>query len=434
VTVAGVTTSEAGLLDSDNRRITIQDTTAAILVRLPADAAAPAVGTRMRVTGKVGAYYGAPQLDVDSQPVLLAHDKATPLILRRAPAAPDEWMLIRVTVRIVNVTKNGDSWRAEVSLGAGGSMPVAGLAGSGIPSTALVEGRSAMLTGIVKRAYPTASDQRFALVPRSTADIELGAVPGPSPSAAPTGAGGSRSPVARSLSIGSDQPLPGGSAPASGSAVADDGGTVSTTIDGLTGLIGQRVRVGGRVASVDGTIALLSDGTGETNVRFMSEADAASVSLAADELVNVIGWDSERDVGGTEVVVTAATDVTRAPALGTGGDAGPTDGASPGVDPSPDATDGNVVDAGVADATEGPAGVGAAAAGLAAALAAAVLMLLAGTATYLRRRKAPVVATNPAIGRNPAAGANPAIETPAGTAVAAPANPAETDSAGTEQP
>ena len=178
-TVIGVTTTRPGLLDSDNRRVTIQDATAAILVRLPADAAAPAVGTRIRVTGKVGAYYGAPQLEVDSQPVVLGHGTVTPLLLRRAPnAGDDEWTLIRVTVRIVNVTRNGDTWRAEVTLGAAGSLPVVGLASSGIPSTALVEGRNAMLTGIVKRAYPTGSDQRFALVPRSMADIEIGAVPG----------------------------------------------------------------------------------------------------------------------------------------------------------------------------------------------------------------------------------------------------------------
>ena len=45
-------------------------------------------------------------------------------------------------------------------------IAIAGLAGSGIPSTALIEGRQATVTGIVKRAYPTATDQRFSVVPR----------------------------------------------------------------------------------------------------------------------------------------------------------------------------------------------------------------------------------------------------------------------------
>ena len=50
--------------------------------------------------------------------------------------------------------------------------------GSGIASTDLAVGRAATVIGIVKRPYPTATDRRFAIVPRQRADIVLGkAVP-----------------------------------------------------------------------------------------------------------------------------------------------------------------------------------------------------------------------------------------------------------------
>lgn len=441
IAIAGVTTTRVGLLDSDSRRITIQDASAAILVRLPADAAAPAVGTRMRISGKVGAYYGAPQLDADSQPVVLGQGPASPLLIRRVPSANDEWSLVRVTVRITNVSKNGDSWRTEASLESGGSMPVVGLANSGIPSSALVEGRQATITGIVKRAYPTASDQRFALVPRTTADIVIGAAPGPSPTAAQaspgrTGTTGSTGnlasdtpPAGRSPSLDGDSPLPGGSAPASGDAAVDGGEAVPTTIEALPNLIGQRVRIGGRVTTADGSLASISDGTGETSVRFVSEVDAAAVALVPDELVNVIGWDAEQDVGGTEVVVTTAADVSRAPAFGDSG-VDPSQYASDLATATPAASDGSDLVSGIDETPEPARGMPAVAVGLAAALAAAGLMLVAGTATYVRRRKLLIGGTRHAGASPPGTGPNPA----AGPNLAVAADAVDTLPAGPDQP
>ena len=43
-----------------------------------------------------------------------------------------------------------------------------------LASTALVEGRSATIVGIAKRPYPTATDHRFGLVPRTAADLAVG--------------------------------------------------------------------------------------------------------------------------------------------------------------------------------------------------------------------------------------------------------------------
>ena len=137
------------------------------------------------MTGQVGTYYGAPQLEAADAAQNLGHDGGTPIVLHRAPVASDEWRLVRVTVRITNVSRSGDTWRAEASMGAGGSLPISGIAASRLPSTALVEGRGATITGIVKRAYPTASDQRFSVVPRGPGDIQLAAEPSASPTPGP---------------------------------------------------------------------------------------------------------------------------------------------------------------------------------------------------------------------------------------------------------
>ena len=177
VTVEGTVTVRTGLLDADGRRVTMQDSTGAVLVRLP-DNETTAVGDRIRVTGAVGTYYGAPQLAADSV-TGLSTSALSPLAVRSAPISEAlEWRLVTVSGEITALSRDGDSWRAELSLD-GGSLPVSGLARSGIPATALEEGRTATITGIVKRAYPTASDQRFSVVPRSPNDITLGAAVSP---------------------------------------------------------------------------------------------------------------------------------------------------------------------------------------------------------------------------------------------------------------
>ena len=104
--------------------------------------------------------------------------------IRSAPTAALEWRLVRVSGSIAEVHRNGDRWTADLQVGAARVL-IGGLAGSGIASTDLVEGRSASITGIVKRPYPTATDRRFAIVPRQRADLVLGR-------AAPAAAGSPR--------------------------------------------------------------------------------------------------------------------------------------------------------------------------------------------------------------------------------------------------
>ena len=314
------------------------------------------------MTGQVGTYYGAPQLEAADAAQDLGHDGGSPIVLHRAPVASDEWRLVRVTVRVTNVSRSGDTWRAEASMGAGGSLPISGLAASRIPSTALVEGRGATITGIVKRAYPTASDQRFSVVPRGPADIQLAAEPGASPTP------GLRPRRHRDRRHGRQVPLPVPAAvvtrdPAAGArARADFPATRRASRQALTpprmsstsrSTLSRRwldsgCGSPGTVSNVDGPLATIDDGTGQVVVRAPGPLDSGDTPIAAGDVINAVGYVSERDVGGLEIVVTDPADVARAPALGVDGGATsdppgtatPTSDAAPGNATSPNTTGG----------------------------------------------------------------------------------------------
>ena len=156
-----------------------------------------------------------------------------------------------------------------------GGVPVAGVARSGIDSTALVEGRAATVVGIVKRAYPTASDQRFALVPRSTADIRLGAATGDGPDGSGNPSSGDGP---------GTTPWPSGAVPTGSYDPAQSGGPSSTTTVALADLAahdGQRVLAGGSVTNVDGARLTIDDGSAAAVVRLVGEAESVADDRAA---------------------------------------------------------------------------------------------------------------------------------------------------------
>jgi DNA/RNA endonuclease YhcR with UshA esterase domain len=296
VTVEGTVTVGAGLIDADGRRIVIQDSTAAVLARLPAGASPPAVGRRIRIRGSVGSFYNAPQLAVTDPPQLLGSAAIAPAEVRGAPVGASlEWRLVRVSGTFERVTRSGDTWRAELKLAAG-SLPVVGLARSNIGPP--VGGRAATVVGIVRRAYPTASDQRFALVPRSAADITYAADRAPGgdgPSAdRPDGAGGPGTPNGPAADGGSSAPAV---------ALADLGDHV-----------GSVVRVGGRIVALYGERLVLADDSGRGTVRLASDARALLATLAVGDVLNVTGLVSAASVG-FELVVDRPEDVRLAAML-----------------------------------------------------------------------------------------------------------------------
>jgi hypothetical protein len=209
-----------------------------------------------------------------------------PITLQTAPGAAHEWRLAKLSGEIVDVSKEGTRWRAEIAVGSV-QVPIDGLAGSEIPSTALVEGRRATVTGIVRRAYPTASDRRFSVVPRSAADIQLGA-PSTQPTIAPTGSTTTGSPSV-------------GGAP-SGSSRSGADATVDIDIADLAAHTGSTVRIGGLVVGIDTNGLSVDDGTEIGRVVLEGAAADYLALIDPGDAINAIGVVQGRPAGPVVVV------------------------------------------------------------------------------------------------------------------------------------
>jgi hypothetical protein len=270
VRVEGRVTAAATLLDATGRRIVIQDATAAIEVYLPAGSAAPSVGTGARVDGKVVRAYGAPRLRATATSAATAIPAIRPLALGAAPSAAHEWRLVTLSGTVTDVRRLGDRWRAEISVGSA-RVPIAGLPGSGIAATALVEGHHATLIGIVKRASPGAADRRLAVVPRSAADIELGSAAS-RPAAPPSAAAGraAEEPAGASTGIGATSVL-------------------DIDIATLGDHVGAVVRVGGLVVSLQPDGATLDDGTATGRIVLRGPAADFLPLLEEGDAINATG-------------------------------------------------------------------------------------------------------------------------------------------------
>ena len=302
VTVEGVLTIGTGLLDASGRRAIIEDGTAAIELYLAAPDPAMRLGTRVRVTGTVGKAWGAPRLRADETQVLGSR-QPTVHALRTAPTAAAEWRLVKLEGTVADVHRNGDRWSGELQIAGGAKVPVSGLAGSGIPSTAMIEGRTASVVGIVKRPYPTATDRRFALVPRRTADIALGkpvATPG-----AGTGTGASLSgATGAGTTAATGAPIPGASGSTTSAAMAavDD-----VDLRDIAAHVGQRVRVGGLVTDVGADGVRLDDGTSGALLVLEGDATDLLTVLEPGDALNATGTPDQRDE--TVLVVADAADI-----------------------------------------------------------------------------------------------------------------------------
>jgi hypothetical protein len=316
VTIQATVTVRAGLLDSDGLRVTMQDSTAAILVRLPDDASV-SVGQRLRVSGEIGTYFGAPQLTATGGTVAVDRTTVTPLAVRTAPlAAALEWRLVTVAGRVESVHRDGEAWRAELTL-AGRTVPIIGFARSGIPSTAIVAGRMATVTGLVKRAYPTASDQRLGVVPRSAGDINLG--PAVGPGSTPPGAGGPGGPVGPGESgVPGNVGGPGGPGAASPGPGGDVAGlaVVDVALADLAAYVGRSIRVGGRVERRDGARLVIADEAATAVIRLNGRAAILAPTIGTGELINALGEVERNASGGLEVRVDEPGQIERVAAGG----------------------------------------------------------------------------------------------------------------------
>jgi len=361
VTIAGIVVVPAGLLDADGRRIVIADAGGGVLVRLVEGDPSPPVGDQVRVTGVVGAYYGAPQLAADAPVERLGPGgDPAPYRVGRAPLAESlEWRLVVASGRIVELHRYGESWRAELELPGGDRLPIVGLARAGIPATTLAEGRTATVTGVVRRPYPTASDRRFALVPRGQSDVAVGPAIG-----------------------GRATPRAGAGVAASGagfSAAAGDTGTLPVDVElgDLAGNVGRIVRVGGLVVVVDGLLVSLDDGSARAVARLPEGAAALAANLRPGEAVNAVGRVATLG-DGWQVVVADPADIWRGASLG----------AAPGAPPTPTIVASGALATPAPGAGQSPgSGEGPLMAGLAAMAVAGGLVAAVGAVTTARRRR-----------------------------------------------
>ncbi len=289
-TIEAVVLAGPSLLDASGRRIVVSDSSAGIEILVPKDAAAPPVGSSVRVSGDVGRAYGAPRMRADTIQ-RLGRRAIRPSDLSRPPGAAYEWRLVRVTGLIADLHKLGERWRAELRIGAGRTVVIDGLAGAGIPPSRVAEGRRVAITGIVRRPYPTAKDRRYAILPRGTEDV---VVLGQAHSAGGPASG--------------DGAHPWGG-PASGSLAPN---VPDVDLSALAEHVGERVRVGGLVVDVLTGGIVLDDGTAHGRVAFEADAAAYLTLLEPAEAINVIGViRADRD-GGYVVVVSDGADVARA--------------------------------------------------------------------------------------------------------------------------
>jgi hypothetical protein len=319
VTVEGIVTAPPGLLDADGRRTTLQDGSGAILVRLPPTVRF-AYGARMRATGEIGTYFGSSQLAADeaattgSGSVAVAQHGSGPL------AEAEEWRLVRIEGRVIDLRRSGQDWRADVRIADGTELLVTTSERAGIPASAAAEGASIAVTGLVRRPYPTATDRRFSLLPRSPGDVEVLAPPGREADA--DGEGSEESALrdggtAGGGAAGGGTAGGGAAAGAPGGALHPDAaalGAIDVTLDRLGEFEGRLVRVGGEVADRGETALALDDGVGTAVVRFPPDAGPVVALVAPGEVVNVVGRVSGSS-DGAEVVASGAEALSRVGAL-----------------------------------------------------------------------------------------------------------------------
>jgi hypothetical protein len=239
-----------------------------------------------------------------------------PIELRSVPTAAVEWRLVRATGVLSDVRKLGDRWRAELTV-SGRKLPIAGLSGSGIEAAMLLEGHAATIIGIARRPYPTATDRRFAIAPRSRSDVTVGSVP-----AGSSGAQGSGN--------------PGGSDAAGGPST---GSSMSNPIDADVASLGQHVgaivRVGGLVVELLPDGLTLDDGTGVGRILLLGPAADYLPLLEPGDAINAIGRVEQQD-GDFVVVVDDPAGISRVgdPIEGAAASAGPSFASEPPADPT----------------------------------------------------------------------------------------------------
>ena len=199
-----------------------------------------------------------------------------PLALIGEPSVDLEWRLVRVAGEVRTVHGDGAQWRAEVGpmLGAGAPMRSIAFAGA-VPADRLTVGAIVTIVGIVRRPYPTATDRRFSILPRSSADLAVKSGP-----AAPSSNSTSTdrpAPTPAQSAGGRRRVAPSDRRPGTGAGRTSSSGPGATTIldvdlVDLGHVVGLRVRVGGIIVGMAEDGFVLDDGTAQVTVHLGGDA------------------------------------------------------------------------------------------------------------------------------------------------------------------
>jgi hypothetical protein len=321
----------------------------------------------LRVDGTVGRAYGAPRIAATAVTSLGSGTSVVPQAIRTLPGTGYEWRLVRLEGVVAEVHRTGDRWRAEIAVGSA-RVPIIGLPDAGLPASSLVEGRRATIIGIVRRPYPTATDRRFAVVPRSAADVRLGAVVDPGAAGDPAAGSGS------GTTGGSGSGGPGGGGTTEGPA-----GPPDVDIATLGEHAGETVRVGGIVTAVEAAAFLLDDGTAIGRLSLSGDATTVLALLAPGDALDATGR-----VGGIAtalvIEVTHASDIVRVGDPGPVASPAPSGAGAGGPDPRLVAGEGRSSAVAPVEPSGAPAIV------LLGAILAAVIVLIASVIAVRRRR------------------------------------------------
>jgi uncharacterized protein YdeI (BOF family) len=370
VAIEAIVTAPASLLDSTGRRIVVQDPSGAIEVLVPKTVTAPPVGSRIRAVGRIGSAYGAPRLRATSLDRRGSAPIPAPLRVAGPLGAAHTWRLVSIAGRVDAVHKLGDRWRAEVISGAQ-TLIVIGQPGAAIPSTTLGAGATVEVVGIVRPAYPSATDRRPAVLPRGPADVRVTSAPRPSDGRSGTSDGRG------AATVTDGTPLSGTSAAERAVADAD--------LADLGAHLGATVRVGGLVVELRPTGFRLDDGTAVGSIVLAGEAAGWLGLIEPRDAINVVGRVSPDEDGQPLVVVDDPSTIVLGSGLDGLGD--PTPAGSPDVGAAAIDTTGerSAPDLQVAGFGQDPGLLPGAGAGLLGLTGVGVLSVLAAT---VRRRQA----------------------------------------------
>ena len=150
------------------------------------------------------------------------------------------------------------------------------------------EGGQATITGIVRRAYPSATDRRPSLLPRSPDDVRVNG----GGSAAGGSGGAGAGPGASAGGASASGASPGASRPP------------DADLSDLAALEGRTVRVGGLVTDLTADGFRLDDGTAVGTVVLEDAAAAAGSLIEPGDAINVVGRVARLEDGAFGVVVT----------------------------------------------------------------------------------------------------------------------------------